>query len=168
MEVDMTTTSQKHAELKALSKQGREAIYQMIGIAAEIIADTDYADQFGGQPQLIEHMEKHEFEHCGLFKLAQLLDAYRRFDKSVWNEHRYSLIAMVAMCQPKKEKRERACENWQSRAREAEAKLDVALVENEQLKKTISELHVTVSESREQIGELRGILKAREQRFAGV
>lgn len=95
----MTTTSQKHAELKKLGKQARETIYDMLRLTTEILADHEYVDQFGGEVGLRDLLEAEEYVHFGGDpSLTAMLRAYRANpDEATWKEYRYNIRAMIEL-----------------------------------------------------------------------
>jgi len=102
-----TTTSQKHAELKRLSKTVARNIYDMLRLADQVLQDNEYVDRFGGEPQLIEAMENDEFLHFGGNpSLSSMLRAYRANPVlKTWQEYRFNIRAMIDLAEPEPEPR---------------------------------------------------------------
>lgn len=156
------TTSQLHADLKALAKKTRENIYDMLRIANTILEDAEYCDQFGSEAQLIEIMEADEFAHFGgRPSLAQMLRAYRANPKrETWSKYKFNIAAMIELAKPVKEGEEVERINWKALAKQLQAKV-------EEWEATLADYRSQTTAQRVQIeqltasnGELRGELRA--------
>jgi len=101
------TSSQKHAELKRLSRKAARNIYDMLRLADQILQDHEYVDRFGGEPQLIEAMENDEFLHFGGNpSLPSMLRAFRANPLlKTWQEYRFNVRAMIDLAEPEPEPR---------------------------------------------------------------
>jgi len=155
------TTSQKHAQLKKLSQQARQHIFDMLRLTDEILSDHEYVDKFGGEAQLIESIELEEFAHFGgQPSLSAMLKAYRANPKkSTWQEYQFNLRVMIDLATPEREKGDVTRVNWKALCAELQEKLESA---NERLATqdaTIEELRQSNIELRESASELRGQMK---------
>lgn len=95
------TTSQKHARLKALGKQGRDILYERLRLTDEILRDREYIDRvFGSEQRAIELFEMNEWsDFASRPGLGLLLKAYRMFPrKETWEEYRYDWGAIIELC----------------------------------------------------------------------
>ena len=165
----MATTSQKHAELKKLSKQSQQNIYDMLRLTDEILNDAEYVDQFGGEADLIDHMEAAEFSHFGGNpSLSEMLRAYRANpQKKVWTEYRYNVRALIELSLPERERAEIVRTNWKSKAAELQSQLDSQSAILRDYKKMVDDLQGKVESLANANGELRGQLSVLE-RYAKV
>lgn len=162
------TTSQKHAQLKKLSGQARQHIYDMLRLTSEILEDHEYVDKFGGEAQLIEAIEAEEFAHFGgQPSLASMLRAYRENPKkSTWQEYRFNLRVMIDLATPERDRGDATRVNWRALAakeKEDRERLQEALDRaNDRIAiqdVTIDELQKSNIELREEASELRGQMK---------
>lgn len=105
----MTTTSQKHAELKRLAKQAAQSIYDMLRIVTEILEDHEYVDRFGGEGAILDLIEKEEFIHFGGDPtLTAMLRAYRANPReATWKEYRYNIRAMIELAHEQEDRQRR-------------------------------------------------------------
>jgi len=112
----MVTTSQKHAELKRLGKEAAKTIYDMLRLSDEILSDHEYVDQFGGEPKLIDMLEKDEFAHFGGDpSLSAMLRAFRANPKeTTWKEYRFNVRAMIELAREQEDKGRREARKKQT------------------------------------------------------
>lgn len=162
------TSSQLHAQLKGISKQAKDGLFEMLVLVDQIMSDHEYVDQFGGEGPLIDHFESNEFSHFGgTPSMSQMLQAYRHNPKkAMWQEHDYNIWALIELATPAKERRGKTQINWKARAIEAEAQVGVLEAVIEDSKKTVEELRNKVTELSSDNGELRGRVKTLEDFMA--
>lgn len=154
----MATSSQKRSELKKLAKQSRENIFRMLQIVDELLEDKEYVDQFGGEAQLMDHIEVEEFAHFGGNPaLSSMLRAFRANPKkSTWAEYRYNIRAMIDLASPEKESGETQRTNWKALAKELQLKLEQAEATLNDYREQVGAMREKVSESERERGILEG------------
>lgn len=132
----MKTTSQKHAELRKISKQAKDNIYDMLKLACQITEDHEYVDEkFGSEAALIEEMEKKEFSHFGgVPTLGMMLMAWRANPgKKTWAEHKFNVQVMIDLATPEPEKATTPRMDWKKRCAELEEEVAVLQAEVDRL-----------------------------------
>ena len=154
----MATSTQKYAELKRLSKTVKQSIFDMLAIADELLADTEFVDQYGGEAQLIDHLEANEFSHFGgRPSLSEMLRAFRKNPaKSAWAEYKFNIQAMIELAKPVKEAAEVERINWKQLAKELEQRVESLEATLADYKANVSELRDTNQRLVSENGELRG------------
>ncbi len=164
MAATKTKTSRKHAKLKELSATVKTSIYQMLKLADEILADPEYVEQFGGEPQLIDHLEANEFSHFGgRPSLAAMLKAYRKSPtESEWRQYKYNIQAMIELSVPRDNEKP-VHVNWKARCSELEAEIASLKASLEDYQQVSADLRKVCDDLRAENGELRGQLKYLEK-----
>lgn len=128
------TTSQKHAELKMISKDCRDKLFRRLQLTEEILKDHEYVDsQFGSEARLIEILETDEWsEFASRPGLPVLLKLYRAFpDRRTWELYRYDWVAIAELLkEDSREPRPRTdwkaeCQKRDLRIKELEAEVRV-------------------------------------------
>ena len=160
------TTSQKHAELKKLSRQVQQNIYDMLKLVDEILQDREYIDQYGGEGPLLDAFENGEFSHFGGSpSLASMLRAYRHNPKkAVWQEHAFNLRVMIDLATPEKDRGDVQRVNWKARCAELEEDVKRLSAMLEEYRTTSADLRQRCDDLTAANGELRGELKAVRRR----
>lgn len=150
-------STKKRAELKRLSAAAQANLFDMLKLAAEILQDCEYVDQFGGEAQALDDMQSKEFSHFGGNpSLGSMLAAYRKNpDIKVWREYRFNIRAMIELANPKEE-REVTRIDWKVMAKELEAEVASYKGQLADQSKTISELRAKIDEMNGLLGEYRG------------
>jgi|GEM_PF-5920659 len=162
----MSTSGQKRAELKKLAKQSRENIFRMLQLVDELLADKEYVDQFGGEGQLMDHLQEEEFAHFGGSpSVSELVRAYRANPKkSTWAEYQYNVWAMIDLATPTKEAGEIQKTNWKALAKELQLKLDQAEANVKEYREQAAMFRERLDESERQRGILEGRIVELERR----
>jgi len=157
----MSTTDQKHAQLKKISQQHRKNIYDMLRLANEILSDHDYVDRFGGEADMIDMMEADEFAHFGgQPSLSAMLRAFRANPKKgTWQEYNFNLRVMIDLSEPQKDRGETMRINWKARCAELQEKLKATEATLADYKQANVELREKCDALGSEAGELRGQLK---------
>lgn len=121
------TTEQKHQQLHKLSNKSKKDLFEMLKLADEILNDPAYCDQYDGEQALSDHLEATDFSHMGrIVKLSQMLRAYRKNpDRSVWEQYRYDIKAMILLSAPAKDTEQKERINWKAKAKELQVKVDM-------------------------------------------
>jgi len=135
------TTSQKHAELKALSKQVKDSHYERIKLTDEILKDAEYVDKFGSEVKLVEIMEAEEWSDFATRPgLWALLRAYRENpDKDKWAEYHYDWGAMLELAREPKEEASGDRTNWKKKCEELQLRIAELEAETRLLKDLLRE-----------------------------
>jgi hypothetical protein len=160
-----STSSQKRARLKELSRDVQSGIYEMLKLADEILRDPSYVDDHGGEPALIDHLESVEFAHFGGNpSLLSMIRAYRHNkSRETWAEYRFNVRAMIELAKPAPEGSSAERINWKVLAKELEAKvahLEAALTEQ---RNTAEEMRREAATAAREAAELRGALRAMKE-----
>ena len=140
----MKTSSQKHAQLKSLSKDAKSNLYQMIALADDLLQDHEYVDSLGGEGKFLEDLQDNEFSHFGGDPdVAEMLFAYRaNREERVWKKYNYNIRALIEIAQPdKSERAEVRHTNWKQIAAELQLKL-------EQLQRQLADQQILLDKAR--------------------
>jgi len=158
------TTSQKHAQLKGLSRNTQQNIYEMLRLANEILQDHQYVDGLGGEGKLLDMLEKEEFSHFGGDpSLPAMLRAYRYSPQlETWREYRFNIRALIELAAPDSEGADATRTNWKALAKALQAELEQAKAALEEYRRTNAELRNNHEAHLGEIGELRGRLAVLE------
>lgn len=158
------SATKKRAELKRLSAQTQQNIYDMLRLTDEILTDVEYVDHFGSEAAAMDDIEAKEFSHFGgRPSLGSMLRAYRKNpDLKTWKENKFNIVLMIDLANPKEE-RETVRVDWKAQAQTLEAELTNAKSTLAEQSRTISELRARDQEKAELIGELRGQIKVLEK-----
>jgi len=137
------TSSQKHAELKRLSKEIHTNIFQMARLASELLDDIEYVDSCGGEGALLDQLQQKEFSHFGGSpSVAQLVRAYRANGKEeAWRQRGFNVWAMIELANPPAARTSGASSNGQP-------------------KKSVKELEATLAEREAAFGKERSTSEA--------
>lgn len=140
-ELSMTPTNQKHAELKRLSRQAKDCLFDMLKITSELIADHEYVEEFGGEAAFLELLEETEFSHFGGDPgLAAMLHAFRAFpQREQWEEYKMNVRAMIALARPAQDREPGKRTNWKAKCAELELRIAELEAENRTLRSLISQ-----------------------------
>lgn len=163
------SSTQKRAELKRLAKQCQSNLFEMLKIVDELLGDHEYVDTFGGESQLMDHIEAEEFSHFGGSpSLAAMLRAYRANPrKATWAEYRFNVQAMIELATPTREAADVERINWKAKCKELEAKLAQAEATASEYKASNGELRTKCDSLTAEAGELRGRVAVLESLVKG-
>lgn len=118
------STSQKHAELKALGSDSRDKLWKRLSLTDEILRDREYVDStFGSESRLIEVMEADEWaEFASRPGLPMLLRLYRAYpDRKTWELYKFDWCAISELQKSESndgEKKQRV--DWKAKCAELE------------------------------------------------
>lgn len=163
----MASTSQKHAELKKLSKQVKENIFDMLRLTDEILSDKKYVDEFVSESALIEMIEQQEFGHFGGNpSLSAMLRAFRANPKkATWQEYHFNIRAMIDLANPDEEKQDRAGRvDWKGKTAELEEQVESQQATIDELTSSNAELREHVEKLTTELAEMRGQLSVYKER----
>lgn len=162
----MKTSSQKHADLKELSRKIKVNIFEMLKLTDELLRDPEYVDQFGGEAQLIDTLETSEFSHFGgQPSLASMLRAYRANPKrATWQEYHFNLRVMIDLATPAKEKAAEPHINWKKKCGELELQVEQLESSLNESRRLCESLTKEVERLKIESAEMRGRLKYIEGR----
>lgn len=145
----MNTTAEKRTQLRLLANQARTQLFDMLKLTHEILSDPEYLEEHGGEAALMSHLEATEFAHFGgKPTLANMLAAYRKNpEKSVWDEYRHNIVAMIDLAQPPKVTESVERVNWKAKAQELEVKVEMLEAELNDLRQKHEKALIEVGRS---------------------
>lgn len=166
----MTTTSQKHAQLKKLSKQIQDNIWKMLKITDEILSDKEYVDQFGGEDVLMDHLEQSEFSHFGgKPTLPEMLRAYKKNPtRKTWQDNKFNIHIMIDLARPQAEGTETIRINWKAKCKELELQVEQQKAVIADYKETVGELRESLEKSEEERLKNEGRIIELERRLGEI
>jgi hypothetical protein len=136
------TTSQKHAELKHVSKQAKDSMYQRLALTHEILSDHSYVDRiFGSEPRAIEVLEADEWSDFAQTPgLSALLGAYRASpEREKWEENRFDWAVMLELAKPPATSQRGDRVNWKAECEKLAERVSDLEKENKLLRDLLSE-----------------------------